>query len=152
MTKKAKTPASKAKTPKKAAPKPAKPNSAAVYTVVREIPSESPSHTTPERVFATKTAAQKFADERNRELRALTNPFDGSDPDIAMTGGDKAFLALLKKLGVTAPTKQKGYSYIDWEAWWDRTYFDLTDEQRGALWDALDKFDFYKVKATKLEG
>ncbi len=151
-TKTAKAPGSKAKAPKKAAPKPAKPKSVAVYTVVRKIPAESPMHTNPNRVFASKAAAQLFADDRNRELRALTNPFDGDDPDTAMKGGEKAFLALLKKLGIATPTKQKGDSYINWERWWDHAFLDLTDKQRSDLWDAFDEYDWYKVKNTTLEN
>ena len=126
------------------------------YIVVREIPSESPTFTEPDRVFANKGDAMKYADERNRELRALTCPFDGNynDPDRTMKGGEKALVALLKKLKLPVPKKGNGEysSSVDWEAWWDAHYFDMIDAHREAIWDAQDKFDWYKVKQTTLEG
>jgi len=153
MTSKAKTTKAKKSpvTSKMTAKKPAKPKSTTVYTVVRRIPAESPVYTEPDRVFATKAAARRFAAECNRELRAVMNPFDCNDPGNAMIGGEKAFVALLKKLGLTPPTKKKGYVYLDWEGWWDTHYFDMTEDQRETLWDALTKYDWYKVKETTLE-
>jgi hypothetical protein len=149
MTRKA---TSKTKKPaKKSAPakKAAKP--VAVYTVVRRIPAETATYSEPDRVFATRIAARRHADELNRELRALINPFDCTDPDAAMTGGEKAFKELLRKHKLPVPKPEKGYGYIDWEGWWDRHYFDMTHDQREALWLALNKYDWYKVKETTLE-
>jgi hypothetical protein len=144
---KAKSPTKKAAAAKKAT----KPKPVTVYTVVRKIPAESPTYSEPDRVFATRATAKRFADERNAELRALTNPFDCNDPDMSMTGGEKAFVALLKQHKLPVPAAPKGYAYIDWENWWDRHYFDMTNAQREALWRALNKFDWYKVKETTLE-
>jgi hypothetical protein len=137
-----------------AAKKPAKPEVMVAYVVVREIPADSPTFTDPERVFASKSVARKFADERNRDLRRLVNPFDYHHPDFLVRGGEKALSALVKKLHLPAPKKAQSYGYTgaDWEAWWDAHYFDMTDEQRTAIWDALDKYPWYKVKTTKLEG
>ena len=141
--------ASKSKATKKAK-KPAKPKSVTAYVVQRRVPAEGESYTEPERVFATKAAAQKLADERNAELRAMVNPFERYPPQYVITGGENAFLALLKKLGLTAPKKPKN-TWINWEAWWDDSYFNMTDAQREAIWDALDKFDWYHVAATTVE-
>ena len=132
--------------------KPAPPASATAYVVVRELPAETPSFTAPERVFATEKAARAFADARNRELRDLVNPFADGSPEYLVKGGDKAFLALVKKLGLALPPMRKNLTYIAWEEWWDRAYFDMSDEQRGAIWDALSKYQWYKVAATELEG
>jgi hypothetical protein len=146
-----------AKTGRAAGPKPAKksakPKEVVAFVVVREIPAEVPTFTEPERVFAAKSAARKFADERNGDLRRLVNPFDDHGPDFLVRGGEKALSAFLKKLRLPAPKKSKsfGYSYTDWAAWWDTHYFDMTDEERNAIWDALDKYHWYKVKATKVE-
>jgi hypothetical protein len=139
-----------AKKPKK----PAKPKPAPAYVVVRELRGESPTFTEPDRVFADRKAAQAHADELNRQLRTHTGPFQNyNDPDNSMKGGERAFLTLVKKLKLPVPKKEgDGYSYINWEAWWDRHYFDMTEEQRDALWDALDKFDWYHVQETELEG
>ena len=156
MTRKAppKKSASKVKpaTKAKAAKKPAKPKSVTAYVVQRRVPAEGESYTEPERVFATEAAARKLADERNAELRAMVNPFERYPPQYSITGGEKAFLALLNKLRVTAPKKPKGaYAWIDWEGWWDDSYFDMTGAQREAIWDALDKFDWYQVATTTVE-
>lgn len=151
MTQKRKS-AGAAKKPKAAKP----PKPIAAYIVVRELPSETPTFTEPDRVFANKGDALKYARERNRELRSLTCPFDGNhnDPDRTMKGGEKALVSLVKKLKLPVPKKGNGkYSFgIDWEAWWDGLYFDMTDAQRETIWDAQDQFDWYKVKSTTVEG
>ncbi len=135
----------------KPAKKPAKP--VTVYIAVRTMIAANESFTEPDRVFASKAAAQKYADQLNRELRAVTNPFaDDNDPDMLMSGGEDALLALLKKLGLTAPTRASATdSYIDWEKWWDASYYDITDAQRDAIWAAFDDFEWYKVKTTTVE-
>jgi hypothetical protein len=148
----AKPPARKKPTTK-AKPGGGKSKAATVFVVVREAGHDTPAYTEPERVFASRAAAASYARERNRELRHLVNPFDGPGPDYAVKGGEKALLALVKKLGLPAPKKTTSYGspYIDWEEWWDRRYFDMTDAQRDAVWDALGKYNWYKVKATSLE-
>ncbi len=149
MTRKA--PASKTKSKAKPAQKPAQPAALAVYTVVRPIPAEVPTHSEPERVFATRAAAKTHADELNGQVRALTNPFGDSGPEWTMPGGEKALVALLKTHKLPVPAKKKGYNFIDWEEWWDRHYFDMTDDQREALWLAQKKYNWYTVKETTLE-
>ena len=68
------------------------------------------------------------------------NPFaEGHDPDMLLNGGDDTLVALMKELGVAVPKVKRGERYINWEAWWDRAYYDLTDAQRDAIWDALDE-------------
>src|SRR5262249_55407400 len=112
---------------KKPAKRSARPKRMRAFVVQRRIPAENEVFSDPDRVFATKAAAQAFADERNRGLRTLLNPFEGYSPDFSMTGGEKAFFALLKKLHLTAPKKAKGaYAYIDWEVWWNQSYFNMT--------------------------
>ena len=97
------------KVPSKKAAKLRKPKLVAGYIAVREMASENKSYTEPDRVFASKGAAQKYAAQLNRELRALTNPFaDDREPDQLMTGGEPALGAVLKKLGVPVPQRQKG--------------------------------------------
>jgi len=157
MTRKATTKKPKAATKAgKAAKKPqkaAKPRAVPAYVVVREVPSETRSFSDPECVFATKAAAMKFAEARNRELRQLVNPFYDRSADYLLTGGEKALTALVKQLGLPVPAKSKsyGYSIIEWMQWWDGHYFDMTDAQREAIWDALDKYNWYTVKTTKVE-
>ena len=132
--------------------KPAKPKPVTVYIVVRTMISVNESYTEPDRVFVSKSEAQKYAKQLNRELRALTNPFaDDRGPEMLMSDGDDdTFLALLQKLGLPVPKTPAG-SYIDWAKWWDRVYFETTEAQRDAIWDALDEFEWYKVKQTTLE-
>jgi hypothetical protein len=143
---------------RKAAPKKVKkpPKPVTAYIVVREMVSANRSYTEPDRVFVSKKTARKYAEQINRELRTLLNPFDdGHSPGDLMSEGQEAFNALLKKLGVSAPKKLKGDPYIssrDWAVWWDRTYLDMTEGQRDVIWDALDEFEWYKVMETTLEG
>lgn len=139
---------------RKAAPKKAKKTKKPVpaYIVVRTMVSVNESYTEPDRVFLSKGAAQKYAKQLNRELRAFTNPFaDDRDPEMLMSDGEKALVALVKKLGLAVPKVRASEHYIDWGAWWDRAYFETTEAQRDAIWDALDEFEWYKVKRTTLE-
>jgi hypothetical protein len=141
--------ASKKKPAKK---KSAKPKPVAASVVVRELPSEVTNYTEPTTVYANKQAATARAKALNAELRAVTNPFEGCSAEYMVKGGEKALLALLKEIGAPAPAKPKpSYPYIDWEKWWDGAYFDMTDAQRDAIWDALDKFDWYEVKTVTVE-
>jgi hypothetical protein len=151
MTRKA-TAKKKTKAAKKGK-KPMKPRGRTAYVVLRKIGGEyESSYTEPDRVFADKAAARRHADALNRELRAVTNPFRDGYPEYLLKGGEKSLVALVKKLRLTPPEKPKGsYSYIDWQGWWDRSYFDMTDAQRDAIWDALDKYDFYEVMSTTVE-
>jgi hypothetical protein len=146
-----KAPAEKGKKPAKKAKAPKKPVTA--YFAVREMVSVNRSYTEPDRMFTSRTEAQKYADKLNRELRQFTNPFD-DDHDVQwlLTDGEDALFALVKKFRLPAPQKYKGYSSVDWERWWDAHYFDMSDAQRDAIWDALDQFNWYKVKTTELEG
>ena len=133
------------------AKKPGKAKAVTAYIVVQEILGESPSYTEPDRIFTEKKAAQAHADELNREIRAIANPFNYNDPNRSVKGGEKTFIALVKKLKLPVPKKQKDYNYIDWEEWWDRHYFDMTEAHREAIWDAQTKYLWYKVKETTLE-
>lgn len=134
-----------AKTKAKAPPKPRK-----VYLAVREMERVNRSYTEPDRVFASKKAAQEYADALNRELRALTNPFaDDSEPGFLISDQDKLW-ALLKTFNVAEPKAPKG-GYVKWDQWWAKVAAELTEEQRDAVWDAFDEVKWYKVKETTLE-
>lgn len=141
-------------TSKKAAKKkPKKDEPRTVYIAVRRMVSVNDSFTEPDRVFATKAAALAHAEKLNRELRTLTNPFadDRYPGDFLDSGDDEDFVKVLKKLDIAVPKSPKGQSYVNWEQWWDRTYPDLIDAHRVAVWDALDEFEWYAVKQTTLE-
>jgi hypothetical protein len=143
--------APKKPTKKAAKSKPREPQT--VYIAVRPMVSVNESFTEPDRVFATRAAAQAHADRLNRELRTLTNPFadDRYPGDFLKSGDDDDFIKVVKKLGLAVPKPPKGQSYLNWEEWWDLTYPDLTDVQRIVLWDALNEFEWYAVKKTLLE-
>jgi hypothetical protein len=136
----------------KGAKKPAKPKPVTAYVVVREVPSEVRSYTEPTTVFATKAAAAAHAAALNAELRAVCNPFEDYSPGYAAKGVEAALLATLKKVGAPEPPKTGKPAYYDWQGWWDASYFDMTDAQRDAVWDALAKFPWFEVQAVTVEG
>lgn len=142
----------KSKPKKAAAKRPAKPKRVEAYIVVREMPSEVTNYTEPGTVFASRKAATARAKELNAELRAVMNPFEGYALEYMVKGGEKALLAVLKETGAPLPVKPKpSYPYFEWEKWWDNSYFDMTDAQRDAVWDALAKFEWYQVKIVTVE-
>jgi hypothetical protein len=133
-------------------PRAARPKALVVYAVQQPRPGEyGMNFGDPERVFGDRADAERYADERNRQLRAdFNNPFSLGNPGYGATVGEAKFVKTVAKLGLTPPTKKKGAYRIDWEAWWDRIYYDLTDAQRDAIWNALNPA-FYVVRPTKLE-
>ena len=133
----------------KKAKAPAKPKPLKVYIVVREVSSVNTSFTEPERVFASKKAAQEHAERLNRELRAHTNPFaNAREPGFLMSDEDILF-RLLKTFGVAKPKLPKGH--MKWDQWWARVAAELTEEQRDAVWDVFDDLKWYEVRETTLE-
>jgi len=147
-TKKAKPAAKKPAGP----PRAARPKALVVYAVQRPRPGEyGTNYSDPERVFADRAAAERYAAERNRQLRTdFNNPFSLGSPSYDNAVGEAKFVQAVKKIGLTPPTKKKGAYQTDWEGWWDRIYYDLTDAQRDAIWDALNP-EFYVVRPTRLE-
>jgi hypothetical protein len=125
-----------------------------VYAVQRQICGYDEGRTDgePERVFADQKAAEQYAEERALACRAFLNPFDnGAEAVRYIRGGEKALIALLRKIGLTPPSKKKGGYSIDWGDWWDETYSDMTDAQRDAIWNATSRLKLYRVVKTTLE-
>jgi hypothetical protein len=144
---------SKKKAPaKKRKPASAKPKRLTVYAVQRVADGyDGPSYGEPERVFADRKAAAAFARELARAGRAILNPFHAGGPEDWITGGEKKLVEAVKKLGLKPPKVKKGYYYTDWPGWWNQTYYDMTEAQRDAVWDALNKLKLYQVVSTTLE-
>lgn len=135
----------------KKAKRPAKPKPVKAYVAVQTLEDENKSYSEPDRVFLSREAAQAHADRLNREVRELLNPFAGErEAGWLTTGGDRAFAAALKRLGVPSPKPPKSQFY-DWEGWWSRVCHELTAEQRDGIWDALDKYEWFAVRETTLE-
>ena len=82
---------------------------------------------------------------------------DLKDRSVAVWGTDAAARAAMRAVAAVRPSRllavddRADYASIDWEKWWDAHYFDLTDAQRHAVWDALEKYNWHKVKATQVE-
>jgi hypothetical protein len=131
----------------------AKPKAITVFAVqqFRVIPGECTIYGFPERVFAEKHDAEQYAAALSKQLRATHNPFSLVQPAFVVTGGERKMRAIVTKLGLTAPTAMEGSPYTDWGGWWDQLYYDMTDAQRDAIWDALDKLRLYTVVKTTLE-
>jgi len=146
---KPKAPAKKAKTKAK---KPVRPRPMTVYAVQRRINGyEGPADGEPERIFADKKAAEQYATERTHACRVFLNPFADELAGNSITGGEKKLVAVVKKLGLKPPQKKKSDYYTDWHGWWDQMYHDMSDAQRDAIWDSLNKLKLYQVVETMLE-
>ena len=55
-----------------------------------------------------------------------------------------------RRTGLPAPAEQRpnadsGGEYIDWLRWYDGLADTLTDAERDAVWDLLDRLELYRV-------
>src|SRR5262245_180844 len=95
--------------------------------------------------FATRADAEAAHRDAEWALRRRINPFRCGGPFLHyQTGFDAARLhdwfldAGLESPGVTADSSA-------WAAFWDREHAGMTDAQRSAAWEALDRVRFYRV-------
>jgi hypothetical protein len=66
------------------------------------------------------------------------------------------FLDYIRDLGIEppplAPLKprygDKEIVLRDWDGWWEQHALGMTNEQRSAIWKALDRLDFYEIVQT----
>lgn len=128
-----------------------------VFTVQRLLPQEyeeAAYHGDPERIFATRAAAEKYAADRTRAARAFTNPFAGfAEPGELCKGGMRAFKKLMTQLKLKPPKGDDADDAWDsqWAAWWGDAMAKLTPAERDVLWDSLTKFELYWIDETTLE-
>lgn len=108
-------------------------------------------------VCADKDAAGARAEELEREARQTLNPFLFVGPNeytlrsvTSLTA--KQFTARLKKLFPESPPPGKNEDEeYDWYGWWAGLADRLSEEQRAAVWELLDRLKFYGVMEAKME-
>ena len=105
----------------------------------------------PVRAFDTKAKAVKHAKQLTAEARQELNPFQFTYQDIeAIVEGDEDdLIAALAKHGLPSPQQVAITSYgshlIDWPRWYDDLADTLTDAERDAIWNLLDRLELYRV-------
>jgi hypothetical protein len=107
----------------------------------------------PVRAFDTKAKAAKYARDLTEEAKRELNPFQFTyqDVDLLMKGdGDElALIAALEKQKLPSPQHVARTSYgshnIDWPRWYDEIADSLTDAEREAIWNLLDRLELYRV-------
>jgi hypothetical protein len=108
----------------------------------RRLPASVPIAELPDAESA--AAACRTLDEPPRQLGG---PFVWGGPALFyLTSLDSAGLAQqLRQAGITRlPRAAAGYRA--WQSWWDREHQRLTQDQRQAVWEALDKVRFGEIR------
>ena len=105
----------------------------------------------PVRAFDTKAKATKYAKELTAEARRELNPFQFTYQDIEtlMDGNEDDLIVALAEKDLPPPRHVASTSYgshiIDWPRWYDDLADTLTDTEREAIWDLLDRLELYRV-------
>ena len=114
------------------------------------------NHIEPEGVpilaFTREAAASARAKQLTAEARRELNPFQFmyNDVESIMHGDEEALLLALGKMDLPFVALKRyptNYSreIIDWPAWYDDIADDLTDAERDAIWNLLDRLELYRV-------
>jgi hypothetical protein len=101
--------------------------------------------------FTTREAAQADAQRREAWERTGRNPFAfGETLAERTTMPEGVFRDFLTDLGLTPPPPRR--EEADWAGWWERNAPTMTQHQRQAVWDVLDRVRFYTVAALEPPG
>ncbi len=125
------------------------------------------------RAFTNRQAAEQYLHAAGRgeiPLPAHVNPFHCfrleklyPDKNFAGLAGltsfpEPVFLDWVRELGLEPPelTRIKPryappITMRDWAGWWDQHAPTMTELQRGRIWHALDKLEFFEIVETGLE-
>lgn len=165
---------SKAKKPaKKAAAR--KPKSVKMFLVVRDCFDANPYDglhfdrptdddgkrvsVVPVRAFATRKAATEYARQLDAEVRADFPPpmFAGeeeNDEDDDLPSLAVVVTAKLKELGLPLiKFGKEAYKHGEqFRKWWAEWAWDMTAEQKAALWEPFAGMTFHHVKPIEVEG
>ena len=102
--------------------------------------------------FLTREKAEAYRQRLERARRGDENPFSyGDSPDLTgySTFSADAFRTRIEAAGLAmiSPRRSARFNYWDWY----ESLSGATDEQRHAVWDALDLVRFYEIEPMKVE-
>ena len=102
--------------------------------------------------FTRKAAASARVKHLTADARRELNPFQFmyNDVESIMDGDEEALMLALGKMDLPpAILKRRRTEYsseiIDWPAWYDDIADTLTDAERDAIWNLLDRLELYRV-------
>ena len=91
--------------------------------------------------YADGDEAARACREKNRTIHARVNPFRCGGPTLlnqTSLDADRLHDWALDQ-GLTPPEGD------DWAAWWDAQHPQMTESERGGMWQAFDRLSFYEV-------
>jgi hypothetical protein len=115
------------------------------------------SRPVPVKSFLSREKAEAHRDELERKERGDQNPFmwGGLGESLAdyTTLKAETFLDRVRALGVKPPRydKRGRGKMFEVGGWWEDVSERMTDEQRHAVWDLLDKVRFFTVVPMQVE-
>jgi hypothetical protein len=75
----------------------------------------------------------------------------GSDLEDVSSLTEAEFIERLNALGLI-PERLRGATDIYWRDWWEMVERELTDGQRQALWQMMDRLRLYEIVAVEVGG
>jgi len=105
----------------------------------------------PLRAFGKRKDAEVHRAELERDARREASPFRYGFEVAHVTSLDESTLRQrITRLGLEPPEQPAGErlpcdTLTPWREWWNHTAGGLTDGQREAIWDLLDRLSFYQV-------
>jgi hypothetical protein len=110
----------------------------------------------PVRAFATRKAATEYARQLDAEVRADFPPplFSDDDDDDDRPALAVVVTAKLKELDLPAiKFAKESYKHGEqFRKWWAEWAWDMTAEQKAALWEPFAGMTFHRVKQIDVEG
>jgi hypothetical protein len=106
----------------------------------------------PVAAFRERSLADEYRLEMERVARRDLSPFE-LGPIHDLTSLSEVHLAdRILALGLRPPNVKERERYHGyWARWWDRTAGRLTEEQREAIWNLMDRLSLYFVLPLDLE-
>jgi hypothetical protein len=97
----------------------------------------------PVRLFADRRAAEAHRDELVAAARTVMNPFQAYTPEMSGLSYEE-FAAAAERLRPPLPWPT-GFSPRQWREWWDLCQEEVTDDQRGAVWELFADHPLFEV-------
>jgi hypothetical protein len=104
----------------------------------------------PLRVFASRAEAVAAREELTSEIRAMMNPFQVFTPQMSGIG-ERSFYDAVESLSPPLPWPTESLQHL-WREWWDLCQEEISDTQRGEMWELFAGQPLFEVLPMELRA